>query len=329
MTAPILVGTCNWADHEDFYPEELQRGRRQRDRLSFYARYFPLVEADTTFYGIPKPAVVDGWVQRTPDDFAFNVKAYRSLTGHERENRVPRPPTREEERDFLTALVPLREAGKLRAIEYQFPPWLTNRPEARELLLAARERHPDDIVAAEFRHRSWFDGDAWPDTEELLRELDIVFVGVDAPQIGDATAPPHLAITSRRLCIARFHGRNRRTWYIKGRTSADRFDYLYRPAELEEWVPALRAAADDDVPVHALMNNNRSNYAVVNAFDLAAMLGPPPARPPEPILDVMRRRDGHDPEWLERAPAPPEEAAAEPSDARAQRRDDGQLRLSL
>lgn len=329
MRAAILVGTCNWADHEDFYPDELQHGRRQRDRLSFYARYFSLVEVDTTFYGIPKPAVVDGWVQRTPDDFVFDVKAYRSLTGHERENRVPRPPTPEEERDFLAALEPLRDGGRLRAVEYQFPPWLTNRPEARELLIAARERHPDDIVAAEFRHRSWFDGDAWPGTEELLRELDIVFVGVDAPQIGDATAPPHLAITSQRLCIARFHGRNRRTWYTKGRTSADRFDYLYTPAELGEWVPALRAAAERGVPVHALLNNNRSNYAVVNAFDLTAMLGSPPPRPPDQILAVTRRRDGRDPEWLERARPPREERAAKPSEARARPRDDPQMRLSL
>lgn len=326
MTAPILVGTCNWADHEDFYPEELEHGRRQRDRLSFYARFFSVVEIDTTFYGIPKPAVVGGWVQRTPDDFVFNVKAYRSLTGHEREGRAVRPPTADEERDFLAALEPLRDSGKLRAVHYQFPPWLTNRPDARELLLAARERHPDDIVAAEFRHRSWFEGGAWPETEELLRELDVVFVGVDAPQVGDATAPPHLAITSSRLCIVRFHGRNRRTWYIRGKTSADRFDYLYRPQQLAEWAPALRAAAEQDVPVHALLNNNRSNYAVINAFDLAAMLGPPPPRPPDPILDAMRRRDGGEPDWVEKAPPPPHEAPPPPS---AKPVEEQQLRLSL
>jgi uncharacterized protein YecE (DUF72 family) len=188
VTAPILVGTCNWADHESFYPEELERGRRQRDKLSFYARYFPIVEIDTTFYGIPKPPVVAGWVERTPDDFRFNIKAYRSLTGHEREDGKPRPPTHEEERDFLAALEPLRDSGKLTAVHYQFPPWFTNRPSARELLLAARERHPDDIVAIEFRHRSWFEGGAWPDTEELLRELDCVFVGVDCPHIRVAGA---------------------------------------------------------------------------------------------------------------------------------------------
>jgi len=131
MGAPIAVGTCNWADHSAFYPPELERGRRQRDKLSFYAEYFPVVEIDTTFYGIPRPQVVDGWVERTPGHFRFNIKAYRSLTGHEREDRIPRKPTAEEERDFMAALEPLRSSGKLVAVHYQFPPWLTNSPDSR------------------------------------------------------------------------------------------------------------------------------------------------------------------------------------------------------
>ena len=330
MAAPLLIGTCNWADHDPFYPEELQRGRRQRDKLTFYARYFPVVEIDTTFYGIPKPPVVEGWVERTPEAFRFNIKAFRSLTGHERVDGKPRPPTSDEERDFLLALAPLRDSGKLSAIHYQFPPWLTNRPEHREWLLAARDRHPDDVLAIEFRHRSWFDGDAWTNTEELLRELDAVYVGVDAPQIGNATAPPLLAITSERLCIARFHGRNRRTWYRGGPTTGDRFDYLYTPEELQDWVPALRAASESGVPVHALFNNNRGNQAVANAFDLAAILHVPLPRPPEPILETFRLRDGREPDWV-RSSLPPEPLA----DAREGAADDRpepsgpQLRLTL
>src|SRR5581483_1347696 len=215
MPAEILVGTCNWADHQQFYPPELEKGQRQRDKLTYYARFFPIVEIDTTFYGIPKPQVVEGWLGRTPPGFRFNVKAYRALTRHERENGVPRDPTTEEIDDFLVALQPLRESGRLVAVHYQFPPWLTNTPGARDVVAEARERHPDDIVAVEFRHRSWFDGDAWPQTQDLLRELDAVYVGVDAPQVGSATAPPLLAVTSPKLCIARFHGRNRQTWYVK------------------------------------------------------------------------------------------------------------------
>src|SRR5258706_5775824 len=120
MAAEILVGTCNWADHENFYPPELDKGARQRDKLTYYARFLPVVEIDTTFYGIPKPQVAQGWVDRTPEGFRFNVKAYKALTRHEREDGRPRPPTREEEFDFLESLNPLREPGRLAAVHYQF-----------------------------------------------------------------------------------------------------------------------------------------------------------------------------------------------------------------
>ena len=302
--APILVGTCNWVDHEEFYPEEM-RGRRQRDRLGFYARYFPLVEIDSSFYGIPTPDRVAGWVARTPDAFRFNIKAYRSLTGHEREGGRPRAATPEEERDFLEALRPLRELGKLGAVHYQYPPWVVSGPSGREAVLRARDRHPDDIVAVEFRHRSWFEKEHLAETEDLLRELDCTLVGVDAPQLGTGTAPPHLAVTSPRLVLVRFHGRNYETWYRKVATTGERFDYLYPPSELEQWVPAIRAAAERGVPVHVLMNNNRSNYAVVNGFDMAHLLGVPLPRPPEPILRRMGERDGEVPRWAREAAEPP------------------------
>jgi uncharacterized protein YecE (DUF72 family) len=316
MAAEILVGTCNWADHKEFYPPELERGKRQREKLDYYARFFPMVEIDTSFYGIPRPEVVDSWVARTPDGFLFNIKAFRSLTLHEREGGQPRPPTAEEIRDFGAALVPLRESGRLGAVHYQFPPWFTNRPDAREVLLETRERHPDDIVAIEFRHRSWFDNDAWPATEDLLRELDCVYVGVDAPQLGSGTVPPILAITSPKLCIARFHGRNRTTWYRPdGPTSDYRFNYLYSPGELSEWVPAIREAATRGTPVHVLLNNNRSNYAVVNAFDFGALLGVSLPRPPEPIVERLVERDGAVPAWVETAQPPAPATAAGPEAA--------------
>jgi len=58
---------------------------------------------------------------------------------------------------------------------------------------------------------------------------------------------------------------------------------------------ALRAVSDAGVPVQLALNNNRSNYAVVNAFDMAALLGLPMPPPPEPIRRTMEEREqgGH------------------------------------
>ena len=285
--APILVGTCNWVDHEEFYPDEL-RGRRQRERLAFYARYFPLVEIDSSFYGIPTPDRVAGLGRAHPGRLPLQHQGVPEPDRtRARAGDGPGAATDEEERDFLEALGPLRESGKLGAVHYQYPPWVVSGPAGREALLRARDRHPDDIIAVEFRHRSWFEKERLAETEDLLRELDCTLVGVDAPQLGAGTAPPHLAVTSARLVLVRFHGRNYETWYRKVATTGERFDYLYPPSELEQWVPAIRAAAERGVPVHVLMNNNRSNYAVVNGFDMAHLLGVPLPRPPEPILRRM------------------------------------------
>src|SRR5437867_13217404 len=110
MTAAgrTLVGTCNCTDHRQLYPAGLPDG----ERLRHYASFFPVVEADTTFYGVPKPEVAGRWAEMTPEGFLFNIKAHRSLTMHERVDGKPRRAEPEEERDFVAFLVPLRESGK-------------------------------------------------------------------------------------------------------------------------------------------------------------------------------------------------------------------------
>jgi uncharacterized protein YecE (DUF72 family) len=269
----ILIGTCNWLDHKGFYPPELDKSSRAKEKLTYYASQFPIVEVDSTFYGIPKPDVAMGWVQRTPDDFVFNVKAYRTLTGHGTREEPKRPATPEEERDFVELIKPIREAGKLGAIHYQFAPWVTHSVKAREALLEVRERHPGDRVAIEFRHNSWYEPEAFAQTTELLTEAGITLVAVDAPQLGSATAPPVLTITSPKLVVVRFHGRNYKTWYQKGATSADRFDYDYRADEFSPWKRRLRDVEDKVEEMHLLMNTNAGSQGPDNAQLLASVLG--------------------------------------------------------
>ena len=296
----ILVGTCNWADHKDFYPRSLPAS----GRLAHYARFFPLVEIDTTFYGIAKPEVAERWARSTPDGFLFNVKAYRSLTLHEREGGKPRQATEAEEREFMDLLSPLREAGKLRAVHYQFPPWFTANPKNMDYISRLPDRHPQDKLIVEFRHSSWSEPGRFDAVTELLEEAGITYCVVDEPQLGSASMAPHLAVTNPELAVVRMHGHNYKTWYMKGETSADRFDYLYSEEELLEWVPGVRRMADRAREVHVLFNNNRSNYAVVNGLQMGRLLDlglPPPesvipvpeAEQPElPLGHTARRRKG-------------------------------------
>src|SRR5687767_7247619 len=83
MTASILVGTCSWADkplvESGWYP---QQAKTPEDRLRYYAEQFPIVEVDSTYYGLPVERNVALWVERTPANFVFDVKAYGLFTHH-------------------------------------------------------------------------------------------------------------------------------------------------------------------------------------------------------------------------------------------------------
>jgi Protein of unknown function DUF72 len=51
-------------------------------RLRFYARQFPLVEVDATYYALPGEQTAKAWAERTPDRFTFNIKAFSLFTQH-------------------------------------------------------------------------------------------------------------------------------------------------------------------------------------------------------------------------------------------------------
>lgn len=289
----ILIGTCNWADHSAFYPAEYETAKSRPRKISYYAQYFPIVEVDSTFYSLQPQRNFLLWSERTPDDFTFNVKAYGELTHHHRDDqRRVIPPSADTFERFTTMLQPLRDSRKLGAVHFQFPPWFTFGDDNLDYLVTVRDFFPRDRLAVEFRHRSWLDSQHADRTLALLRDHGLSYVMVDEPQIGSASVPPLVAVTSPKLAIVRFHGRNRRTWYIKdAKSSADRFDYLYTTNELAEWLPRIREVAQQVSEVHLLTNNNRSNYAVVNAFDLAALLDVPLKEPPPPIQQTMLDRD--------------------------------------
>src|SRR4030095_6418796 len=81
----ILVGTSSWTDKTliesgKFYPPS---AKTPEDRLGFYASQFPIVEIDSSYYGLPSPENAIRWVERTPENFVFNIKTYRLFTRHQ------------------------------------------------------------------------------------------------------------------------------------------------------------------------------------------------------------------------------------------------------
>src|SRR5690349_1796815 len=79
----IRVGTASWTDRtliaSGWYPPEADSPEK---RLRFYARQFPLVEVDATYYALPAEQTATAWAARTPAGFTFNIKAFSLFTQH-------------------------------------------------------------------------------------------------------------------------------------------------------------------------------------------------------------------------------------------------------
>jgi len=224
--------------------------------------------------------MVQGWAERTPDDFTMHVKAFGLMTRHpvklevlpddlrdampvDERGRVDRPPRElrgEVFRRFLEALEPLRVAGKLGGILFQLPSYVVFKEHSFEYLEWAREQLGDDTMLVEFRHRSWLEEENVVETLSFLERIGAAYVTVDAPKSPSAKnlVPTVPAVTSS-LAYVRFHGRNLDTWNKRGGSAAERFDYLYSDEELAEWVPILRQLAGESQEAYAFFNNNSSS----------------------------------------------------------------------
>jgi len=56
------------------------KGLPPRRWLAHFATLFDTVEVNATFYRLPARAAVAGWVEQSPPDFLFAIKASRYLT---------------------------------------------------------------------------------------------------------------------------------------------------------------------------------------------------------------------------------------------------------
>jgi uncharacterized protein YecE (DUF72 family) len=275
VAAPIRVGVCSWADEtltKVWYPKGVSSGE---ERLRYYADRFDVVEANSTYYRLPDPSIVEKWVQRTPDGFTMHVKAFGVMTRHpvkldqlpedlrdvptDARGRVDRPPREyraEVFRRFHAALEPLRSTGKLGGILMQFPPYVVPKPASLEYLEWAREQLAGDEMLVEFRHGSWLDDEHRAETLRFLEDHGMTYVIVDAPRTGGKNVLPTVVAVTSPTAYVRFHGRNAETWNKRTGSAAERFDHLYGEDELREWVPQLHELAGQARTVYAMFNNN-------------------------------------------------------------------------
>ncbi|PYL08475.1 MAG: hypothetical protein DME34_04570 [Verrucomicrobia bacterium] len=129
----IRIGACAWSFDDwrgPFYPPDLPESRW----LEFYARYFPAVEIDSTFYSAPAEGTILRWIEATPAAFRFACKLPREITHVCRLRDCTA-----ELKSFMRAVEPL--APKLQVVLIQLPPSFTpkdGKPALRKFLVQLR-----------------------------------------------------------------------------------------------------------------------------------------------------------------------------------------------
>jgi uncharacterized protein YecE (DUF72 family) len=266
VPATVRLGTCSFADEgllRAWYPRGVSSPKA---RLAYYAERFDTVEVDSPFYHLPDPAVAGRWAQRTPPEFVFHVKAHASMTHHEEAEQA------RAFAEFRASLEPLELSGKLRGILLQYHPRFVRSPEAKEELAQVRALLEPLVPLVEFRHRSWLEEDERDDTLAFLEREGLAYVSVDAPPTRASNVLPPVAAATHRVAYVRFHGRNVKTWNIKAEKSSERFNWMYAPEELREWLPRLEGLAGEADEVYAMFNNNRDDFAPRSAAILRGLL---------------------------------------------------------
>ena len=294
----MLIGTASWTDptlvkEGNFYPPD---AKTSEARLRYYAEQFPIVEVDSTYYFPPSERNSVLWIERTPKDFTFNIKAYSLLTNHptkknslykelleslpeelgDKKNlyreQLPDEVVDEVWQRFHDALMPLHSAGKLGAVLFQFPQWFVIGRKSKDYIVEAADRLKDFRIAVEFRHKSWMSERNAEETLSFLEKHRLPYVCVDMPQGFDSSLPPIAAATADDLAMVRFHGRDPEVWAKKNVSASERFRYDYSTDELRGWVPKVQSLAEQARETHVLMNNCFSNYGATNAREVAALL---------------------------------------------------------
>jgi uncharacterized protein YecE (DUF72 family) len=239
---PVHIGCSGWVYphwRERFYPKDVP----QRSWLPYYAEHFDTVEINNTFYRLPQPAAVQGWVEHSPPGFIFAVKASRYLTHIKRLKTLDPYVDR-----FYEPLGALAKSEKLGTLLWQFPP---NFHRDTDRLSRALRELPPGRHAFEFRHESWFTSEVY----RLLTKHDVALV------IGDESSrwisTPHVRTTD--WTYLRFHHGSR------GRHGN------YSAAEIETWARRI-SQWRRDTEVYAYFNNDWAGYAIRNAKRLKELL---------------------------------------------------------
>lgn len=265
MPPAVYLGTSGFS-FDDWrgvvYPERLPKPQW----LIYYEQQlrFTSLEINYTYYQMPSHRTMEGLLRKTSAAFRFAIKTHRSMTHDvvQRDGALVDAP--QAFADFLEGMRPLATSGKLGCVLAQFPYAFVNTPATRDYLARVMERLREVPLVVEFRHTSW----ATPQTFETLRAQGVGWCILDEPTL--PRLMPWTPEVTAPIAYARFHGRNAEAWF--GTSTADRYNYLYSAAELQELVTRIARLPAPAKTLFLYFNNCHAGSAAKNALQFRELL---------------------------------------------------------
>jgi uncharacterized protein YecE (DUF72 family) len=172
----------HWRDR--FYP----KGLPQSKWFEFYCEYFNTVELNVTFYRFPTLQALQGWFDRSPDDFRFTCKAPRLITHYKRFNDS------KSLADNFYETIDKGLKSKLGTVLFQLHPRMEYSEENLQKILDTVDTSFSNVI--ECRHETWWNAKA----KSVLKEHDISFCGISYPNLPDEV------VKTSPVMYYRFHG---------------------------------------------------------------------------------------------------------------------------
>jgi uncharacterized protein YecE (DUF72 family) len=239
---PVRVGCSGW-NYQSWRERVYPKGCPPSRWLAHYATLFGTVEVNSTFYRLASRDAVARWVEQTPPEFVFALKASRYLTHIKRLTALDTGIEK-----FYERIEPLVETPKMGPVLWQLP---ENFHRDDDRLAAALAALPPGRHTFEFRHSSWFTEEVYA----LLREHGVALTIGDHPE-----RPFQTHEMTADWTFVRFHYGNR------GRRGN------YSEAELEQWARCFERWRRS-VEIYAYFNNDWEAFAVKNCLWMLRRLG--------------------------------------------------------
>jgi uncharacterized protein YecE (DUF72 family) len=241
--------------------------------LEYLAHFFDTAEINTSFYGPLRAELAKLWCRKVAEvkpAFLFTAKLYKAFTHSPLSMMEPTSaatirPTDDDEARTREGLDALAGEGRLGALLIQFPVSFKNTSLNREYLDRLLRQFIEYPRVVEVRDSSWNNAE----TLAAFAQKNVGFCNIDQPVMGRSLAPTEHV--SAPIGYVRLHGRNYAEWFDSDNRN-DRYDYLYRQKELEDWKGRIDRVAERAQTTYVITNNHFESKAGVNALELKAMI---------------------------------------------------------